>query len=211
MMMNFIFGSTEQMSDLTKCPVTDDHLKYLIILIPIRVIYVNDNIVITLKMEYFMINQKTAVFNATCSVLDQDSFDGAIELTKEERAQVIAIVAEGFATGEVELSDNARAKYSTDAKLKTYTNGLVSNWVRKDKRLNGNVQHTIKNPGSRAGSGDAVIRELKKLKSTFTEQDQINAVETEIEKRMAIIKAEKAKDVEIDMSLIPDDLKDLLG
>ena len=158
-----------------------------------------------------MINQKTAVFNATCSVLEQESFDGAVELSKEERASVIAIVAEGFAAHEVELSDGARTKYNTDAKLKTYTNGLVSNWVRKDKRLNGDVQHVIKNPGSRAGSGDAVIRELKKLKSTFTEQNQIDAVDTEIEKRMLVIKAEKAKDVEIDMSLIPDDLKELLG
>jgi len=158
-----------------------------------------------------MLNQKTAVFNAVCSVLEQESFDEAIELSKEDRATVIEMVTEGFAAHEVELSDGARAKYDTPAKLKTYTNGLVSNWVRKDKRLNGNVQHTIKNPGSRAGSGDKVVRELKKLRSTFTEQNQIDAVDIEIEKRMAVIKAEKAKDVEIDFSLIPDDLKDLLG
>lgn len=158
-----------------------------------------------------MLNQKTAVFNAVCSVLEQESFDTAVTPTKEERAAIIAIVTEGFANSEVDMSDRARAKYDTEAKLKTYTNGLVSNWLRKDKRLNGNVQHTIKNPGSRAGSGDAVIRELKKLRSTFTEQDQIDAVNNEIEKRMAVIKAEKAKNVEIDMDLIPDDLKGLLG
>jgi len=158
-----------------------------------------------------MLNQKNAVFAAICSVTDQESFDSAVELTKEDRASVIEIVAEGFANGEVELKDESRAKYDTDAKLKTYTNSLVSNWVRKDKRLNGGVQHAIKNPGSRAGSGDSVIRELKKLRSTFTEQDQIDAVDTEIEKRMATIKAEKAKDVEIDMSLIPEDLRALLG
>ena len=158
-----------------------------------------------------MLNQKNAVFAAACSVLEQDSFDEAVVLTKEQRASVIEIVAEGFSNFEVELKEESREKYNTPAKLKTYTNSLVSNWVRKDKRLNGDVQHTIKNPGSRAGSGDAVIRELKKLKSTFTEQDQIDACDTEIEKRMAVIKAEKAKDVEIDMSLIPEDLRDLLG
>lgn len=158
-----------------------------------------------------MLNQRTAVFNATCSVLEQDSFDEAVQPTKEQRAAIIEIVAEGFTNGEVELSDTARAKYDTPAKIKTYTNGLVSNWHRKDLKLNGNVKHTIKNPGSRAGSGDKVVRELKKLKSTFTEQDQIAACDAEIEKRMAVIKAEKAKNVEIDMSLIPEDLQALLG
>lgn len=158
-----------------------------------------------------MLNQKTAVFNATCSVLEQESFDSAVQATKEQRAAIIEIVTEGFANGEVELSPKAAAKYDTTAKLKGYTNGLVSNWHRKDLRLNGDIKHTIKNPGSRAGSGDAVVRELKKLRSTFTEQGQIDAVDVEIEKRMAVIKAEKAKDVEIDMSLIPEDLQELLG
>jgi hypothetical protein len=162
-------------------------------------------------MEHFMLNQKSAVFNAVCSVLGQESFDSAIELSKEDRATVIEMVAEGFTAHEVELSEGAREKYDSPAKLKTYTNGLVSNWVRKDKRLNGGVQHTIQNPGSRAGSGDKVIKELKKLRSTFTEADQIEACDAEIEKRMAKIKAEKAKNVEIDYSLIPEDLKDLLG
>jgi len=158
-----------------------------------------------------MLNQKSAVFNAVCAVTGLESFDLTVELSKEDRAQVIEIVATGFSNHEVELSEGARLKYNTESKLKTYCNGLVSNWLRKDKRLNGNVQHTIKNPGSRAGSGDAVIRELKKFKSTLTEVDQIAACDTEIEKRMLTIKAEKAKDVEIDMSLIPQDLQDLLG
>ena len=157
------------------------------------------------------VNQKTGVFNAVTSVLEQDSFDSACELSKEQRAQVIEIVTEGFIAEEIEMSAEARAKHNTDAKMKTYTNGLVSNWLRKDKRLNGGEQYKAKNPGSRAGSGDKVIKELKKLMSTFTEQDQIDAVQTEIDKRLTSLKAEKAKSVEIDMSLIPDDLKELLG
>jgi hypothetical protein len=157
------------------------------------------------------LNQKNGVFNAVCSVTEQDSFDSAVELTKEDRATVIEIVAAGLTAGEIDLSDAARAKFDTDAKMKTYTNGLVSNWLRKDKRLNGGEQHIIKNPGSRAGSGDKVVKELRKLRSTFTEAAQIEAVDAEIDKRLAKIKAERAKSVEIDMSLIPDDLKDLLG
>ena len=156
-------------------------------------------------------NQKEAVFSAVCSTLGQDSFDSAVELTSEQRAQVIEMVAEGFAAGEVEMSDEARAKHDTESKLKTYTNGLVSNWLRKDKRLNGGVKHTIKNPGSRAGSGDKVVKELKKLRSTLTNDSQIAAVDFEIEKRLTAIKAEKAKSIEIDTSLIPEDLLDLVN
>lgn len=158
-----------------------------------------------------MMNQKEAVFSAVCQVTGQDSFDSAIELTKDQRAEVISIVAEGFANGEVEMKDEARKKHDTEAKLRTYTNGLVSNWLRKDKRLNGGVKYEIKNKGSRAGSGDKVIRELKKLRSTLTDEAQIAAVDAEIEKRLATVKAEKAKSVEIDTSLIPQDLLDLVG
>jgi hypothetical protein len=158
-----------------------------------------------------MQNQKTAVFNAVCSVLNQDSFDESVSLTKEQRATVIEMVTEGFSAGDVEFSESARAKYDSPAKIKTYTNGLVSNWLRKDKRLNGNVQHTIANPGSRAGAGDKVIKELKKLASTLTDPAQIAACQSEIDNRLAALKAEKAKNVEIDMSLIPADLQDLVN
>ncbi len=158
-----------------------------------------------------MRNQKEAVFSAVCATLGQESFDSAVELSSEQRAQVIEMVAEGFAAGEVEMSDAARAKHDSESKIKTYTNGLVSNWLRKDKRLNGNVKHTIKNPGSRAGSGDPVVKNLKLLKSTLTDESQIAAVDAEIEKRLAAIKAEKAKSVEIDTSLIPEDLLDLVN
>lgn len=158
-----------------------------------------------------MRNQKEAVFSAVCSVLNQDSFDEAVELTKEERATVIEIVTQGFANGEVELSEAAQSKYDSDSKLKTYTNGLVSNWLRKDKRLNGGVKHTIKNPGSRAGAGDAILKNLKLFKSTLTDAEHIAAVDQEIEKRMEQLKAERAKKVEIDMTLIPADLQDLVN
>lgn len=158
-----------------------------------------------------MRTQKEAVFSAVCSVLGQDSFDQAVELTKDEWATVIEIVTQGLINGEVDFSDSARAKYDTESKTKTYTNGLVRNWLRKDKRLNGGVKHTIKNPGSRAGAGDAVLKNLKHFKSTLTDPAHIEAVDAEIAKRMQQLQAEKAKKVEINMDLIPDDLKDLVN
>lgn len=86
-------------------------------------------------------NQKDGVFNAVCAITNQDSFDEAVELTKEQRASVIEMVTQGLLSGDIDFSDAARAKYDTEAKVKTYTNGLVSNWLRKDRRLNGNVKH----------------------------------------------------------------------
>jgi hypothetical protein len=138
-------------------------------------------------------NQKEGVFNAVCSIFNQESFDGPVELSKEQRANVIAIVTEGLSNGTIDMTDAAREKYSDESKMKGYTNGLVSNWLRKDKRLNGGVKHQIQNPGSRAGSGDKVIKELKKLRSTLTEEDQIAAVDAEIDKRLATLKAEHAE------------------
>lgn len=161
------------------------------------------------------LNQKEGVFQAVCSVTEQDvglvSFEGAVTLTKEQRATVIEIVTTGLSVGEIEMSAAARTKYDDDAKMKTYTNGLVSNWLKKDKRLNGGVKHAIQNPGSRAGSGDKVIKELRKLASTLTDPAQVVAVTNEIDKRLATLKAEKTKNVEINMDLIPDDLKELIN
>ena len=158
-----------------------------------------------------MKNQKEAVFTAVCAVLEQESFDSAVDLTKEQRATVINIVAQGLQDGSVQLSEAAAAKFDTEAKIKNYTNGLVSNWLRKDKRLNGGVKHTIKNPGSRAGSGDPVLKNLKLFKSTLTDPAHIAAVEAEITARSEQLRAEKAKKVEINMDLIPAELQSLIN
>ena len=156
-------------------------------------------------------NQKEGVYQAVCAVTEQDSFDSAVELTSDQRASVVQIVTQGLMSGDIEISDSARDKYDTEAKVRGYTNGLVSNWLRKDKRLNGGVKHQIKNPGSRAGAGDPILKNLKLFRSTLTEPDHIAAVDAEIEARQAALKTERAKKVDIDMSLIPDDLKDLIG
>lgn len=157
------------------------------------------------------ISQKEGVFNAVCEIVGQSSFDGAVELTTEQRRAVIEVVATGLMDGVIELSEAAAEKYDSIEKVKSYTNGLVSNWLRKDTRLNGGERYEAKNPGSRAGSSDPVIRELRKLKSTLADPSQIAAVEAEIEKRMETLRADKVKKVEINLDLIPEDLRDLVG
>jgi len=118
-------------------------------------------------------------------------------------------VTTAMAAGEIELKEDARKKYDTESKLRSYCDGLVSNWLRKDDRLNGGEKYEPKNPGSRAGSGDEVVRELRKLKKITADETHLTAIDAEIEKRLAAIKASKAKDVEIDVEKLPEELRHL--
>ena len=143
--------------------------------------------------------QKEAVFQAVCNVTGFNG-DGVVSITKEQRAQVNAILFEGFIAGKIELD-----REFTDSELKAYVSGLQSNWLRKDKRLNGNVQYVAKNPGSRTGSGDPALKAMKALMSTLTNEADKIEVQAEIDKRIAEIS--KANAPTIDFSKLPDHLK----
>lgn len=150
--------------------------------------------------------QKEAVFTAVVNVLAQQGIkivEGtAVAMTKEFRAQVNNILFEGFRNGTIELD----REYS-DSDLKGYVSGLQSNWLRKDKRLNGGVAYIAKNPGSRAGSGDPSLKAMRTLMSTLTTDSDKAEVQEHIDTRLAEIQASKAKSVTIDFSVLPADLQ----
>jgi hypothetical protein len=150
-------------------------------------------------------SQKEAVFTAVVNVLAQEGIaivEGQpVEMSKEFRAQVNNILFEGFRNGTIELD-----REFTDSDLKGYVSGLQSNWLRKDKRLNGGTQYVAKNPGSRAGSGDASLKAMRTLMSTLTSESDKAEVQTHIDARLAEIQASKAKTVTIDYSVLPADL-----
>ena len=160
-----------------------------------------------------MLSQKEAVYNAVQSVHTFE--DGSsFSLSSEEKLQVIEIVTAGFQSGEVSMSEAAHEKYigsGDDKALFTYTRSLVDNWLRKDTRMNGGVKYETKNPGSRAGSGDDTIKNLKALRSTLTDAEQIATIDEAISQRQAELKAERAPKVEVDYDHIPDDVKQALG
>jgi hypothetical protein len=145
--------------------------------------------------------QKEAVFQAVTNVCG--NVDGAYDPTKEQRAQVNNILFEGFKAGRVAFD----GEMPEDSKLKAYVSGLQSNWLRKDKRLNGGVQYTAKNPGSRAGSTDPQIKAMRLLLATKTDASERAEIQTFIDKRLAEIKP--AKSVEIDVSALPEELRHL--
>lgn len=155
-----------------------------------------------------MQSQKQAVFSVVCAVIGE--FEGKAELTKDQRKQVIEMVTDSITSGETEFSAEAKTKYDNRDKVKGYVNGMVSNWLRKDERLNGGEKYVTKNPGSRAGQGDEVLKNLKALKTTLTDKDHIAAVDEEIAKRTAELAAEKAKTVTINVDKIPEALRHLI-
>ena len=149
--------------------------------------------------------QKQAVFTAVTNVLSQaghtlsEGQDVSPLMTKELRAQVNQILFEGFTNGTIELS-----REYNESELKAYTSGVISNWLRKDKRLNGNVSYVAKNPGSRAGSGDEMLKAIRLVKSTITSDDpRYNDVVAAEAARLSEIQASKVKQVEINYNALP--------
>lgn len=153
-------------------------------------------------------SQKEAVYTAIVSVLNEnnisfnESTDVGSLMTRELRAQVNQILFEGFRSGKVALDSNF-----TDAELKGYVSGLQSNWLRKDKRLNGGTQYVSKNPGSRAGSSDPQLKAMRLLLSTLSSEEEKAEVQSAIDTRLAEINASKVKKTVINTDVLPESLK----
>lgn len=153
--------------------------------------------------------QNDAVFQAVCSVLNVNGFDGAVELSKDQRESVISMVTEGIVAGKVDFSAEARAKHDTPEKVKSYTTGMVSNHLRKDKRLNGGEKYEIKKPGSRAGSGDATLKALKALQTTVdADSESWHQIEAAIYERTTELS--KKKEVTINIDALPEEFRHLV-
>jgi hypothetical protein len=112
------------------------------------------------------------------------------------------ILFQGFRDGSIQLE-----REFNDTELKAYVSGLQSNWLRKDKRLNGGVKYEAKNPGSRAGSGDAQLRALRALLNTKVDGAQRAEIQRYIDKRVAEL---KPATVTINVADVPEALRYLI-
>lgn len=148
-------------------------------------------------------SQKEAVFTAVSNVLKQNGtpvVEGqAVSMSKELRAQVNSILFESFRNGTIEIDKEE----ISDSDLKGYVSGLQSNWLRKDKRLNGGTQYVAKNPGSRAGSGDPQLKAMRALMGSLTTDAEKAEVQGYIDARVADIQKSKIKSTPIDFSALP--------
>jgi hypothetical protein len=156
--------------------------------------------------------QAQAVVNATLEVLG-NSFDHSQPIlsyiTKAQIEQVVDQVTQDILAGEVEFG--AKDKYDTDAKVRAYTKGMVNNWHRKSLQLNP-TKYEAKNPGSRAGSSDPMVREMKKLKAQLEaagDTDTAQEVQAQIDARIAEVKPSKPTPT-INESVLPESLRHLV-
>jgi len=148
-----------------------------------------------------MSKQKDAVFAAVCDVRGTTEFSSAVELTKEERSTVQAALIAGFQNGSIAYQGDA----TDTTKLTSYVSGLVSNWLRKDKRMNGNVAYVAKNPGTRTGAGDEALKAMRTLLSATTDEEARAEIQVEIDKRVGELKPKKV----INVDALPESLRHL--
>lgn len=128
-------------------------------------------------------------------------------LTDADKTTIRDFLFAGFRKGEIEMKADAKAKAGDDSYLKSYVSGLLNNWVRKEKEFNCGNTYKAKNPGSRAGSGDEQVKEMKKLLNQVTDPQQKATIQSAIDARMSEIKP--SVKTEIDFSKIPESLRHL--
>lgn len=164
-----------------------------------------------------MTNQRTACVNAIISTLSERGVDYQLNgettisevLTDQDKVTVREILFTAFRQGDVEYKASFQAKVNDDSELKKYISGLTNNWIRKAKEFNNGQAYVAKNPGSRTGSQDSKVKEMRKLLSVTTDPQAKTMIESAISERVAYLKAEKNQ-VEIDVNNLPEALRHLV-
>ena len=156
------------------------------------------------------IKQKDAVYQAITSVLAEegvhfeDGMNVGSDMTKERRSTVSNILVAGFQGGTIELDK----VYETESALRSYVSGLISNWIRKDTRLNGNTKYVAKNPGSRFGASDDQLKALRALLSQTTDETERTEIQGYIDARLTELKKSKAPTISVEA--LPEALRHLV-
>lgn len=159
------------------------------------------------------ISQRQAVETATRNHFGErfeEGLDVKSYATKQDQKEIAAVVAQGMLDGEVELSQEAFAKYAQDGidhLVSKYVMGMVKNWFNKSLTLNGGAPYQAKNPGSRTNH---TLKNLKLLLANTTDPADRERIEVEIAKEQAQSKATKSTKASVDPDMIPDSLKDLI-
>ncbi len=155
-----------------------------------------------------MITQKQAVTNAVLSLFPKFKLGGEVVLKTlldtENKKEMKSIIFEGFRAKEITYAGKEE-NLADDAYLNKYVAGLLDNWVRKNPEFNAGGIYRTKNPGSRAGSGDESIREMRKLLKTVTDETEKTEIQTAIAARLAEIKPESV--VTVNAKAIPEHLR----
>jgi hypothetical protein len=149
-----------------------------------------------------MKSQSKAVVEVVQAIVGVDTTKPAV-LTSEQRKQAITMLAEGLMNGEINLS-----KDYSEAKVRSYASGLLSNWLRKSPALNGGTKYQAKNPGSRSGSQE--YKQAVALRATLTQRGE--EVPAELVEFIEAHKPQpKSTAKTLDTSALPEHLQSLVG
>jgi hypothetical protein len=133
-------------------------------------------------------------------------------ITDKQTDEVVDAVTQSIKDFETDFSEDARAKHNDDKKLRKYVSGMVDNWFRKGKELNGGVKYEAKNPGSRAGNSNPEIKASKQLVAKLIAEgraDDAAKVQEYIDAELA--KLAEAKAPTVDAEKLPEHLRKYVG
>ena len=162
------------------------------------------------------LSQREATYNTIINELSnngvsfQDGSDVKKVISSDMKKKIKEALMNSFKNGNVNHAADFNTKLNSDTELSKYCSGLISNWIKKDPRLNGNTKYQIVNKGARAGQGDLQVKEIKKLLKasvgTSAEEEVLKALNT----RLAEVKAAKVPDLGIDIEALPENLRHLV-
>lgn len=130
------------------------------------------------------VTQKDAVFSAISSVLKDAglSFTPGVTnanaiLTKDLRYKVNEILIGQFLNKEIDMTDDVLERMNKLDDLKIYVSSLVSNWLRKDNRLNTNIS-------SNKTNNDPQIKAMRHLMNAQQDEKKRAEIQSFIDKRI---------------------------
>lgn len=163
------------------------------------------------------VSQREATFNAIVTVISSNNItfnngqDVKNILTSTMKKAVKDILIQQFKSGSIDCTDDfKKTKLSSDNELSKYCSGLISNWIKKDPRLNGNSKYQVVNKGIRAGQSDLQVKELRKLLKVTAGTDAQDQVSQALNARLDELRAAKTPQVSIDVTALPEHLRHLV-
>ena len=136
-----------------------------------------------------MLSQKDAVYQATMAVLKRNNVefkDGqnvrdAIKDNLRLRSEIRNLVFQGLRTGKVAFGGSEDER--DDRTLRTYATGLISNWFRKDRRLNGGGRYipATTREDRHVSAGERKIRQLQAAVDVTDDKDLKKRLEEAID------------------------------
>lgn len=160
-----------------------------------------------------MLSQKECVFITIEEFFTNNGWvlskDKKVVLSLKDKKDIIESLTNKAMLGCMSLELESKAKYHSRELMLGYCTKLLNNWLRKDIRLNGGIKFFIKNPGSKAGTSDPQIKQLKEIKSKIVDTTYVKAIDEQIGIRLSKINNGK-KLKSINKDILPEDIQSLI-